>query len=104
SLTNAQNWITKASSEAIMLHDILAYLRDSIAEFIIELTTRDPNREPDDPVLQELKTIQNDSMITTKRVNDTQKVIHGLESKMVALRDFSNTLAEKHMRRISAYI
>ncbi|MHA1220327.1 MAG: hypothetical protein ACTSQB_01195, partial [Candidatus Heimdallarchaeota archaeon] len=101
SLTNAQNWITKASSEAIMLHDILAYLRDSIAEFIIELTSRDPNRAPDDPVLQELKVIQNDSMITTKRVNDTQKVIHGLESKMVALRDFSNTLAEKHMRRIS---
>ncbi|HUT81156.1 MAG TPA: hypothetical protein VMZ29_08130 [Candidatus Bathyarchaeia archaeon] len=101
SLTNAQNWITKASSEAIMLHDILAYLRDSIIEFSNELTLRNPNRLPDDPVLQDLRIIQNDSMITNKRINDTQKVIHGLESKMVALRDFSNALAEKHMRRIS---
>ncbi|MBN1330635.1 MAG: hypothetical protein JXA54_14270 [Candidatus Heimdallarchaeota archaeon] len=101
SLTNAQNWITKASSEAIMLHDILAYLRDSIAEFSNELVIRNPNRSPDDPILQELMIIQNDSMITIKRVSDTQKVIQGLESKMVALRDFSNTLAEKHMRRIS---
>ncbi len=101
SLTNAQNWITRASSEAIMLHDILAYLRDSITEFGNELTVQNPNRSVDDPILQELRIIQNDSMITNKRVNDTQKVIQGLESKMVALRDFSNALAEKHMRRIS---
>jgi hypothetical protein len=101
SLTHAQNWITRASSDAIMLHDILAYLRDSIAEFANELAERDPSRLETDPLIQELKAIQNDSLITTKRVNDTQKVIQGLESKMVALRDFSNALAEKHMRRIS---
>lgn len=101
SLTHAQNWITRASSDAIMLHDILAYLSDSIAEFVNELTEADPKRLETDPLIQELRKIQNDSLITSKRVNDTQKVIHGLESKMVALRDFSNALAEKHMRRIS---
>ncbi len=101
SLTQAQNWITRASSDAIMLHDILAYLRDSIAEFVNEITEKDPSRIETDPLIQELRAIQNDSLITTKRVNDTQKVIQGLESKMVALRDFSNALAEKHMRRIS---
>ncbi len=101
SLTHAQNWITRASSDAIMLHDILAYLSDSIAEFVNELTEADPKRLETDPLIQELRIIQNDSSITSKRVSDTQKVIHGLESKMVALRDFSNALAEKHMRRIS---
>ena len=101
SLTPAQNWITRASSDAIMLGDILSYLRDSINEFVADLTLQEPKRSPDDPLIQELKRIQNDSKITTKRVNDTQKVIRGLESKMVALRDFSNALAEKHMRRIS---
>ncbi|NHJ85245.1 MAG: hypothetical protein FK734_07270 [Asgard group archaeon] len=101
SLAKAQNWITKASSEAIMLGDILSYLRDCISEFAHDLREEDPDRDSNDPVLQELRMIQEDSVITTKRVNDTQKVIHGLESKMVALRDFSNALAEKHMRRIS---
>ena len=101
SLTKAQNWITRASSDAIMLSDILSYLRDSITEFVAELTKEDPNRLIDDPILIELKKIMNDSQITTKRVNDTQKVIQGLDSKMVALRDFSNALAEKHMRRLS---
>jgi len=101
SLTNAQNWITRASSDAIMLHDILSYLRDSINEFSNDLLQRAPNRAPDDPVLIELQALRSDSMITTKRVNDTQKVIQGLESKMVALRDFSNALAEKHMRQMS---
>ncbi|NHJ32897.1 MAG: hypothetical protein FK732_08545 [Asgard group archaeon] len=101
SLTHAQNWITRASSDAIMLHDILAYLRDSIAEFVDELAEEDPTKLDTDPLIKELRAIQDDSLITTKRVNDTQKVIQGLESKMVALRDFSNALAEKHMRRIS---
>ncbi|HUU76835.1 MAG TPA: hypothetical protein VMX55_00725 [candidate division Zixibacteria bacterium] len=101
SLTRAQNWITRASSDAIMLSDILSYLRDSITEFVSELAESDPKRLHYDPLIQELKLILDDSHITTKRVNDTQKVIHGLESKMVALRDFSNALAEKHMRRIS---
>ncbi|MHA1462947.1 MAG: hypothetical protein ACTSQ0_07755 [Candidatus Heimdallarchaeota archaeon] len=101
SLTKAQNWIARASSDAIMLGDILSYLRDSISDFVEELTKDDPSRLKDDPLLLELKQIMNDSQITTKRVNDTQKVIHGLESKMAALRDFSNTLAEKHMRRLS---
>ncbi|MBD3191918.1 MAG: hypothetical protein GF308_14820 [Candidatus Heimdallarchaeota archaeon] len=101
SLAKAQNWITKASSEAIMLSDILSYLRDSMHEFVAALTEQDPNRSRDDPIIQEIIQIQEDSRITTKRVNDTQKVIHGLETKMVALRDFSNALAEKHMRKIS---
>lgn len=101
SLTKAQNWIARASSDAIMLGDILSYLRDSISDFIEDLTKEDPTRLKDDPILLELKQIMNDSQITTKRVNDTQKVIHGLESKMMALRDFSNTLAEKHMRKLS---
>jgi WD repeat-containing protein 35 len=101
SLTNAQNWITKASSEAIMLHDILAYLRDSITEFVNEITEQDPSRTLSDPLIKELARLQDDSLITTKRVNDTRKVIQGLESKMVALRDLSNALAERHMRRIS---
>lgn len=101
SLAKAQNWITKASSEAIMLSDILSYLRDSVQEFVAVLTEQDPKRSPDDPLIQEIIQIQEDSRITTKRVNDTQKVIHGLETKMVALRDFSNALAEKHMRKIS---
>ncbi|RLI69630.1 hypothetical protein DRO91_07635 [Candidatus Heimdallarchaeota archaeon] len=101
SLTRAQNWITRASSDAIMLHDILSYLRDSINEFSNDLLQHAPSRAPDDPVLLELQELRNDSLITTKRVNDTQKVIQGLESKMVALRDFSNALAEKHMRQMS---
>ena len=101
SLANAQNWITKASSDAIMLGDILSYLRDSINEFLADLTQKEPRRSLDDPLIKDLRQIQNDSLLTNKRVNDTQKVIHGLESKMMALRDFSNTLAEKHMRRIS---
>ncbi|NHJ47134.1 MAG: hypothetical protein FK733_05030 [Asgard group archaeon] len=101
SLTTAQDWITSASSDAIMLHDILAYLRDSISEFVSELADEDPKRVLTDPLIKELTKIQNDSLITTKRVNDTQKVIQGLETKMSALRDFSNALAERHMRRIS---
>ncbi len=101
SLTKAQNWIARASSDAIMLGDILSYLRDSIFNFVEDLTENDPSKLNDDPLLIELKQIMNDSQITTKRVNDTQKVIHGLESKMTALRDFSNTLAEKHMRKLS---
>ncbi|MFW9921846.1 MAG: hypothetical protein ACFFDW_00970 [Candidatus Thorarchaeota archaeon] len=101
SLTRAQNWITRASSDAIMLSDILSYLRDSITEFVNDLLQEDPSRSMADPLIRELQTILDDSHITTKRVNDTQKVIHGLESKMVALRDFSNALAEKHMRRLS---
>ncbi|MHA1186447.1 MAG: hypothetical protein ACTSSK_06165 [Candidatus Heimdallarchaeota archaeon] len=101
SLANAQNWITKASSDAIMLGDILSYLRDSINEFLSDLTQKEPIRSLDDSLIEDLRQIQNDSLLTNKRVNDTQKVIHGLESKMIALRDFSNTLAERHMRRIS---
>lgn len=101
SLAKAQNWITKATSEAIMLGDILNYLRDSINEFVSELLQEDPKRSLDDPIVQELQKILDDSKITSKRVNDTQKVIRGLESKMTALRDFSNALAEKHMRRLS---
>ena len=101
SLAKAQNWITRASSEAIILGDILSYLHDSISEFVNELSSTDQKRKEFDPLIRELKLILNDSQITTKRVNDTQKVIRGLESKMVALRDFSNALAEKHMRRIS---
>jgi WD repeat-containing protein 35 len=101
SLTKAQNWITKASSDAIMLHDILAYLLDSINDFIAELTAHDPARAQIDPLIQELAKIKSDSVVTTKRVSDTQKVIKGLETKMTALRDFSNALAERHMRRIS---
>lgn len=60
SLTHAQNWITRASSDAIMLHDILAYLSDSIAEFVNELTEADPKRLETDPLIQELRKIQND--------------------------------------------
>ncbi|MHA1124742.1 MAG: hypothetical protein ACTSQX_03835, partial [Candidatus Heimdallarchaeota archaeon] len=101
SLANAQNWITKASSDAIMLGDILSYLRDSINEFLSDLTQKEPRRTLDDPLIKDLRQIQNDSLLTNKRVSDTQKVIRGLESKMMALRDFSNTLAERHMRRIS---
>lgn len=101
SLTKAQNWIARASSDAIMLSDILSYLRDSITDFVDDLTKGNPSKLIDDPILLELKQIMDDSQVTTKRVNDTQKVIHGLESKMVALRDFSNALAEKHMRRLS---
>lgn len=101
SLTKAQNWIARASSDAIMLGDILSYLRDSITDFVDDLTKEDLTRLKDDPILLELKQIMIDSQVTTKRVNDTQKVIHGLESKMVALRDFSNALAEKHMRKLS---
>jgi WD repeat-containing protein 35 len=101
SLTRAQNWITQSSSEAIILGNILSYLKDSINEFMNELTHKNPQRSTDDALIEELNAILLDSQVTTNRVKDTRKVIQGLETKMAALRDFSNALAEKHMRKIS---